>query len=261
MDHSFLGQDLRRADYDRYLLSLFAPAYARAGLWGLFLLDHEIARTRDTVTETRLGHIRLQWWRDEISKMYDTEACGQIPVLSTIAPFIRSSNIPKDWFDSLIYAHEFDLEDVAPGNVTGLRHYADFTTTPVHKIALKMMGEVSSEEEIRHISTNFGLFRIIRSVPYMLSRRRCYLPLDLLESKNLTPAKIIDFNHKDDIIDVLKILVRSIEAYRKPQSAFLHKCQALSMIYLKYFGKNGFDVFSSQGQTLPPFLAARLWLS
>lgn len=260
MEASFLAADLKKADPDRYLLSLFAPRGARAPLWALFLLKHEIARTRSMVSNTQLGLIRLQWWRDEIAKLYQGGTGGEIPILSTLAPAIREKGLPQDLFDTLIYAHEFDLEDVPPENADGLKNYADFTTTPLNKLALKIIGEEAAEDEIRTISMNLGLLEILRDVPLRLSERRFYLPRAWLAEKKLTPERVMDFNHKQDVMALVEHGVSLIAPYRKPESRFLALTQRMTFIYLDKIRKLDFNVFDGKMQSPPSFLALRLAL-
>lgn len=260
MEASFLATDLKKADPDRYLLSLFAPRGSRVPLWALFLFKHEIARTRSVVSNTQLGQIRLQWWRDEIAKLYQGGGGGEVPILSTLAPAIRERALPQDLFETLIFAHEFDLEDVPPENFEGLKNYADFTTAPLNKLALKILGEEAAEDEIRTISMNLGLLDVLRSVPLHLSERRFYLPTQWLADKNLTVARVIDFNHKQDVIELIECVASSIAPYRKPKSRFLSLVQRLTFIYLDKLKKQEFDVFSARNRVAPPFLALRLAL-
>jgi NADH dehydrogenase [ubiquinone] 1 alpha subcomplex assembly factor 6 len=259
--YDYVRDLVQKHDHDRYLLSLFAPADARPALWALFALNYEIAKTRDVVSDTNLGLIRLQWWRDEIAKIYAGEACGQNQVLSTVAQAIQKYDLPKELFETLIYAREFDLEDVAPANMDGLKHYADFTNTPLNKMMLKIAGETASDEEIRNISVNYAVIGLLRSVPYMLMNRRCFLPELLLKEKNLSPQKLFDYNHKGEIVDVVKEIAVTIDAYRKPKSKLLKIQQKMSSIYLKQMQKDAFDVFSASVQSEPPFFALRLALS
>lgn len=254
----FLRNELKRQDADRYLLSLFAPVSVRPALWALYCLDYDIARTREMVTDTNLGLIRLQWWRDEIGKMYVNGTHPQIPALSILGPWARDKNIPQDWFQALLYAREFDLQDVAPANWMGLCNYADFISTPVSKIALKLVGGAADETELKHISRDFAMQRLIRSVPDMLSRRQCFLPEDMLSDLGLSSQKIIDFNHKAEIVQVVKRLSGLITMYEKPQSVFLKRMQRMTFIYLKHLEKQSFDVFSPKMQVPPIFLALRL---
>ena len=258
---SFLGPELKKADPNRYLLTLFAPPAVRPALWALFLFNQELVRTRSSVSNTQLGLIRLQWWREELAKIYDGWDGGQIPVLSTLAPLMHKGDLPREWFEALLYAREFDLEDVAPASWAGLKNYADFTTTPLNQLALRIVGENTDLDEIRHISTNYGLLEAIRSVPLLLSQGRCLLPEDELIERKLSPRKILDFNHKKEIVEILQLKYPLFTPYRKPQSWFLRHEQRMTFIYLKWLAKHKFDVFSPVLQTAPPFLGLRLAVS
>ncbi len=261
MTADFLANELRRVDPDRHLLSLFVKRSARPAVQALVLFLHELTKIRSSVSDTTLGHIRLQWWRDEIGKLYAGGDGGQTPILSTLAPLIHAQVFPQALFDDLLYAREFDLEDVAPASVDGLRKYAEFTTVPLNRLALLAIGEEASDEELRVISTNYGLVEVLRRVPLDLSQRRCLLPEDLLREKNITPAKIIDFDEKQVVIDVSSSVFESIDTCQKSQSRFLRKQQSVSNIYLKYIKKIDFDVFSPRAAVPPPFLALKVALS
>ncbi len=57
---------VRRADPDRFLTALFAPAAKREALFTLYAFNHEIARAREATTEPMMALIRLQWWREVV---------------------------------------------------------------------------------------------------------------------------------------------------------------------------------------------------
>lgn len=255
---SFLAADLRKSDPDRFLLTLFAPRIVRPALQALFLFNTELVKTRASVSNTQLGLIRLQWWRDEIARIYAGGGGGQIPVLSTLAPLMHNGVLPNELFNALLYAREFDLEDVAPASWAGLMNYCDFTTTPLNHLALKIIGETAPAEEIQYISINYGLVETIRGVPLMLSQRRCLLPEDELRMKNTSPQKIMDFNHKSEILEILKEKFSLFLPYRNPESRFLKRMQGMMFIYLDRLAKNNFDVFLPAMQAQAPFLALRL---
>ena len=59
---------VRRADPDRYLAALFAPADKRGHLLALYAFNVEIARVADTVREPMMGEIRLEWWRETLGR-------------------------------------------------------------------------------------------------------------------------------------------------------------------------------------------------
>jgi NADH dehydrogenase [ubiquinone] 1 alpha subcomplex assembly factor 6 len=66
---SELGRMVRRHDRDRFLTTLFAPAAERQALLALYAFNHEVAKTREVVSEPMLGRIRLQWWRDSLDQI------------------------------------------------------------------------------------------------------------------------------------------------------------------------------------------------
>lgn len=59
-----LVTQLRSADPDRYLSTLYAPEDKRAALTALYAFNAGIASIRDRIREALPGEVRLQWWRD-----------------------------------------------------------------------------------------------------------------------------------------------------------------------------------------------------
>ena len=55
MTISYCGETVRKHDPDRFLLSMFAPPESREALWALYAFNHEIAKTREVVTETQVA--------------------------------------------------------------------------------------------------------------------------------------------------------------------------------------------------------------
>lgn len=101
----------------------------------------------------------------------------------------------------------------------------------------------------------------IRKVPLLLSQHRCLLPEDELRERKLSPQKVMDFNHKKEIVEILQLKYPLFESYRKPKSWYLRDVQNMTFIYLKWMEKHRFDVFSPALQGEPPFLALRMALS
>ncbi|MBL4588816.1 MAG: squalene/phytoene synthase family protein [Alphaproteobacteria bacterium] len=166
-------------DYDRYLMGLCAPRNVQNDIWAVLAFNHEIAKTREIVTDTKLGLIRLQWWRDEIDKIYDGCDVKQNQVLPCLSQAIQKNSLKKENFETLLYAREFDLEDVAPENLEGLVSYADYTNTPLLRHILDISGARMSEEAIRHLAIAYGLSGLLLAVPYHRAQSRCFLPSDL----------------------------------------------------------------------------------
>ena len=65
-------------------------------------LNIEIARLRDIIETPHMGFIRLQWWRDEIKKIYAGQKYAPHHILENLARVIPHYHIPFELFDVLL---------------------------------------------------------------------------------------------------------------------------------------------------------------
>src|SRR5579872_5539453 len=101
-----LADLVRRQDRDRFLSALFVPADRRAAVLALYAFNHEIAKTRDVVSEPLLGRIRLQWWREAIEEVYAGGTVRAHVVMTPLAAAIREHGLAREHFDAMIDARE-----------------------------------------------------------------------------------------------------------------------------------------------------------
>ncbi len=265
MTLTYCGNIVRQQDSDRFLLSLFAPRAVRPALWALFAFNYEIAKTRDVVSETTIGLIRLQWWREAIAEIYEDKSVRRHEVVQPLAEAIKTHDLPRDLFDKLIYAREFDLEDVAPATLEGLMNYCEYTSAPLFELALKIIGEDNNDTHLVDISKYYALVGVIRAVPYMLQQRQMMLPQDILTKHNLSPQKIFDFNEKEMLPKVIKDVLEEQKQFRngkyaKKCSKFLKKTEFVARLYEAQIKAVDYNLFDSKILRPPPFFALRLWL-
>lgn len=258
-------QDIvRQHDPDRYLISLLMPRKHRAALWVLFAFNFEIAKTREVVSDTTIGLIRLQWWRDAIKEIYEGGEPRQHEVVAPLSMVVKQYDLPKDLFDNLIYAREFDLEGVAPATMEGLYNYCTYTHEPLVRLALMILGETEDEAAIKAVSMRYSLVGTLRAVPYMLGNRHVMLPQDILSEYNLNPEKVCDFNVKDDLVKIIEKMARSEKEFRNDKmlikSRFIHSMIALSDLYGKRMHKFAFDVFDPTFHAPMPLKPFSIWI-
>jgi NADH dehydrogenase [ubiquinone] 1 alpha subcomplex assembly factor 6 len=252
-------------DPDRYLATLFAPAVVRPALWALLAFNQEIAKTRETVTETTIGLIRLQWWRDEIAKIYNGHITDGNPVIAGLRMAIENHKLNHEDFDTLIYAREFDLEGVAPANLQGLENYVDYTNTPLNMLIAAVCGQTVDRERVRYLSVAYGLTGLLRSVPFHAHQGRCYLPQEELIKYSITPEQLFECKPlralQSVVADIAVLaddhLTRATEiGHVRPFRAM----RSLTQIYLKQLKAADFDVFSPRLMIPPPFKELRVWM-
>lgn len=252
---SCCGETVRKHDPDRFLLTLLAKAAAREDLFVLYAFNHEIAKTREVVTETRLGLIRLQWWRDALAAVYEGKPPLKHEVVEPLAAAIRKHDLPREHFETLLHAREFDLEDRLPATLEGMQNYAGFTSTPLLKLALKIEGKEAAEEDIRAAAVSYALTGLLRAVVAHAKQRRCYLPEDMLQQAGTTQYHLYD----GEDFDKIKPVVKAVAGAARTSSKLLPA--RMARMYLRQIERADCNLLSSTLAYPPPLMALRLWVS
>ncbi|MDH3742118.1 MAG: squalene/phytoene synthase family protein [Hyphomicrobiales bacterium] len=192
--HDYCLQLVRQTDHDRYLATLLAPEPARDQLSPLYAFDAEIARIRGLVTEASLGEIRYQWWLDAIDAIYEERSAEPHPVLIGLEPVIKAAELPKLAFINLIEARRFDLYDDPMPSLNDLEGYLGETSSIVMQLASTVLAG-NDAFELSDVTGSAGvaqgLTRLLTTLPAQCARGQCYVPLDLLEKCDLTPAHVL----------------------------------------------------------------------
>lgn len=256
---------VRQHDHDRFLLSLMVPSRYRDALWALFAFNYEIAKTREVVSDTTIGLIRMRWWHDAIAEIYEGKKVRRHEVVDELAKAIRKYNLPQEDFDNLIYAREFDLEGVAPASLEGFINYCDFTATPLMHLVSCVVGESVHESILKRESIRNAALGLVRAVPYMRSQRRVMLPQDVLAKNNMSPEKLCDFKRFEKIPDVIKEVLDGVNQFRYDHSApnkrFFKALKKMNDLYEAQIESLSYDVFSPALGVPPRFMALRLWIT
>jgi len=257
---SYCAEFVKQNDPDRFLLSLFCDAPRRNALWALFAFNYEISKTREVVSETTLGHIRLQWWRDEIAKLYEGNVTQGNEILSALAEAIQRYNLPKEKFDALIYAREFDLENVLPADMQGFTKYCDVTTTPLMQLALFILGGDPDNEVVRDVAINYSASGLLRAVPFHAKQGRAYLPESLLNEEGITKEELFSFQKKEKTAKIVEKVAQECWKPSKSDHIFLKSSNILADLYFHQIKGQNYDVFSPKILISPPFKVLRLYV-
>jgi len=182
---------VRRHDRDRFLTALFAPAGKREDLWALYAFNHEVAKTREVVSEPALGRIRLQWWRDTLAAIYGGGEPRQHEVAQPLAAAIARHRLTREHLDALIDAREADLDDEGPASLAALEAYAEATSARLAWLALEVLGEggAAAREAGRQAGIAYALAGLLRAVPFHARHKRLMLPRDACHAAGLAPER------------------------------------------------------------------------
>ena len=148
-------------------------------------------RIRETVSEPRLGEIRLAWWRDTISGLF-AGTPGDHPVAQALMPAITAGGLPITPFLSLIESRQFDLYDDPMPTLGDLEGYLGETSSAILQLGVMILagGEAARLAEASGFAgVAYGLTGLLRSLPVHRARGQCYVPKDVLAKHGLTPAQ------------------------------------------------------------------------
>ncbi|KPF84500.1 phytoene synthase [alpha proteobacterium AAP38] len=190
---SACAEAVRKHDNDRFLTALFAPAAVREDLFALYAFNHEVAKTREVVTEPTLGQIRLQWWRESIDGAY-TGHPRRHEVVEPLAASIARHSLDRTQFDLLIDGREADMDDEAPADMECLVNYAQVTGAPLARLACQTLGvrDQAAMEAARLVGTAWALTGILRATPFLARGHRSRLPVTLMVEYGVTEPALFD---------------------------------------------------------------------
>ena len=179
-------QFVRSVDFDRYLSTLFAAQQQRDELNVLYAFNYEVARTAEAVSQPIAGQIRLQWWRDRIAELYRGVAIDH-RLVEALERVIAAHALPRDLFDDLIDAREYDLEEAPFPSLERLEDYADATSGHVMRLSARILGAGDTlDADARSLGIAYALTGLCRALPYHAARRRLMLPADRIVASGLS---------------------------------------------------------------------------
>ncbi len=177
---------VRRYDRDRFVTVLLASPERREDLFTLYAFNLEIARVRETVRETMLGQIRLQWWRDNLETLWRGGQIGH-PVGDDLADLVTRHDLKRPSFDRLIDARDVDLQDGPPRDDDELRRYIDDSAGELSSLAALLLGggDQATQLAARAVGQAWGRIGLMRAHAFHIKTRRLYLPGGFLANHHL----------------------------------------------------------------------------
>jgi phytoene synthase len=179
---------VRKADRDRFLASLFAPAEHRDALNALHAFNVEVARVREVAREALPGEIRLQWWTDVLAGERRDEASAN-PVAAALLTTIERHRLATERLNALIAARRFDLYDEPMATMAEFEAYAAQTSSALIALAAQILG-TDAAAAAAPAGIAYGITGLIRAFPVHAARRQLYVPIELLGRHGVRPDEI-----------------------------------------------------------------------
>ncbi len=240
---------VRRADYDRYLSVLLAPAEARSHLFALYAFNCEAARTAESVSQPLIGQIRLQWWRDAIEEIY-AGGLRRHEVVRVLAKTVGARELPRELFHALLDARESDLDETPFVTWADFEAYADATSGNLMRMAARIIGAGHTiDEAAREAGIAYALAGLLRALPFHAARRRLMLPLEALRAVSLSQEQVFSGVMDEKISALIRLAVERAKEHLgkipRVKRALLPAIlpAALAPLYLRKVTQRRFDPF------------------
>src|SRR5262249_12882933 len=137
---NYISSLVRREDYDRFLTAALAPGGKRDGLLALYAFNAEVAKVRESVSESLIGQMKLQWWRDVVVAVVENKPAPKgNPVVEALAAVIKNHHLSRGYFETLLETRTQDLTDETPPDLDSLEAYADGTSASLTLLALEVL--------------------------------------------------------------------------------------------------------------------------
>ncbi len=175
-----------------YYSFLFLPPAQRRAITALYAFCREVDDVVDMTNEPDIARIKLNWWREEIVRLFAGQA--QHPVTRALTPVIKDFDLPEEQFLEIIDGMEMDLDQHRYANFKELTLYCYRVASVVGLLAAEIFGyrDRHTLKYAHDLGIAFQLTNIVRDVYEDAQRNRIYLPLDELQRFGVNEADILN---------------------------------------------------------------------
>lgn len=199
-----------------YYAFRFLPDDRRRAITALYAFCREVDDVVDECSDPGVARLKLQWWRDEIGRLFD--ALPQHPVTQALHEPIRQRNLPREYFLEIIDGMEMDLDRHRYEGWKDLALYCHRVAGVVGLLSAEIFGYVNRQtlKYAGELGIAFQLTNILRDVREDARRGRIYLPREALEEYGVDEQDILSYRHTPQVQALLAdALERARAHYRK----------------------------------------------
>jgi phytoene synthase len=196
-----------------YYSFVILPKKQRTAITALYAYCREVDDVVDNVHEPAIAQAKLDWWREEIGRLYQGQA--QHPVSRALEPVIKEFSLPREHFEEILDGMVMDLEQNRYANLKELSLYCYRVASVVGLLAAQIFGYQNhlTQKYARDLGMAFQLTNIIRDVREDAQRNRIYLPQEMLESYNISEIDILACKQSAALSQLLADLANHARQY------------------------------------------------
>ncbi|XP_022082412.1 NADH dehydrogenase (ubiquinone) complex I, assembly factor 6-like isoform X2 [Acanthaster planci] len=260
-----------KSDHESFLSALLLPQSARASVIALRAFNVETASVNESVSEKHIGLMRMQFWKDVLTRIYEG-APTQQPVAMELYRAVHRHKLSKRWLTRILEARVETLDAKPYQSVEELEAYAESTSSSLLYLTLEALGvkDVNADHAASHIGKAQGIVTLLRATPYHISKRQVLLPMDVTIKHNVSHETILQRNAeqplKDVIYDIASAAHVHLETARSFKASVPREALPAFLVtgsveaYLRRLQKVNFDIFHKNCMKKESLLPLLLWL-
>lgn len=192
--------------------AILTPA-KRDAMTALYAFCREVDDIVDECTDLSVAQVKLNWWRDEISNLYQGKPIH--PVTRALQEVTHPYNLAEEHFREIIDGMEMDLNFNRYADFKQLQLYCYRVASVVGILSASIFGFThrNTLKYAHDLGMAFQLTNIIRDVGEDARRNRIYLPLETLAQFNVTEDDILNYRETPQIKALLEAQIELAESY------------------------------------------------
>jgi NADH dehydrogenase [ubiquinone] 1 alpha subcomplex assembly factor 6 len=206
---------LRVEDHARYLTSLYAPRNNHESLVSLAMLNIELSRIRESVSEPMIGEVRLAWWRESVADLY-LDKVRKHEVLQALVDSGVIAVVPQALLDSMIEARIDEIYDTQPATVDMLDDFIGRTAGQLQQAMCYILCDgapsAATLAAAHHVGRAWGLVGIVRAVGFHAQQQRRYIPDAALQAAGIDPDAMVQQPITSTLAPALKSVIEHAQA-------------------------------------------------
>lgn len=188
----YCRQKVATRDSTFHYCTSFLQPEKRDVLTVLYAYFREVGEIIDECREPAVARIKLQWWRQEIGRLFDGSPSH--PVAKALHPIIQSSALAAEQLLDVIEGVDADIEQPHYNTAEELTSYCRRVGTFYDLLLAHALGHTNATtgDYARKLGAAFRFTQIIRDVGKDTQRGRTYIPMEDLQRFEVPPTNIVN---------------------------------------------------------------------
>jgi phytoene synthase len=248
---------------------LFLTPVQRQAIMAVYAFCREVDDIVDECTEKDIANQKLNWWNDEIERIFLEKA--EHPIGIALQKARKQFLLKKEFFQEILCGMQMDLKYQGYQKFEDLERYCYCVASAVGLLSVEIFGfqDQKTLDYAKNLGIALQLINIIRDVGEDATRGRIYIPELELEKFSVNSQDILNKKYSDNFYQLMQFQATRAKEYYQKALGFLSAQDTLKQraglimaeIYttlLKEIEKSNYQVLHQKISLTP---LRKLWIS